>query len=202
MIDKIKYERIAIIGAGGLGSWFSQLLYDFGYNRKQFDYIGTEITIYDSKVVTDKNLLHQNFTSEELGKKKVDILADRYAFKAVSKYGEEKDLKNFDVVISCVDNFPFRNSLYAYGDAHPELFWIDGRCTSNLGMVFNSKIPAQIRNTWLDKEDTESGSCLHEWEKEQNISHAMPIIVASAMMQVFLQAIRGNYVTTEKVFHI
>jgi hypothetical protein len=201
-MEKIKHDKIAIVGAGGLGSHLAHFMWDFGYNRKQFSYIDTEITIYDDKPVSDKNLLHQNFSLDDLGKKKVTILAERYAIKPVTKLAFEKDLKKYDVVFSCVDNFPFRTALYEFGDKNPELFWIDGRSTSNLGMIFNSKIPKQIRDEYLDKEDTESGSCLYDYEKEQNISHTMPIIVAAGMMQIFLQATRGIFITKEKVFHL
>jgi len=200
-IEKLNYKRIGIIGAGGVSGWVIHFLYDFGYNRKQFDYLNTEITVFDEASVTDKNLLHQNYKFEDLGKKKVKVMEDKYAITAIDRFMEKKDFKNYDVILSGPDGMEIRKKLYEYGDSHPELFWIDGRSSSNLGLIFNSKVPADIRNSYLD-DSTERGSCLLDYEKQNNISHAMPVIVGAAMVQVFLQAVRGNLVTKEKVFHL
>lgn len=201
MQEPLKYKKIGIIGAGGVGAWAIHFLHDYGYNRKQFSYLETEITVYDSAEVSPSNLLHQNYTSEDLGKKKVNIMKDKYAIDAVPRFMTKKDFKNFDVILSGPDGMSIRKDLYEYGDKHPELFWIDGRSTSNLGMVFNCRIPAQVRNTYLD-DSTDRGSCLLNFEKEQNISHTLPLIVGGAMVQLFLQATRGFYIDKEKVFHL
>lgn len=195
----LKYNKIGIIGAGGVSGWLIHFLHDFGFNRKQFNYVDTEITVFDNAQISNTNLLHQNYTIDDLGKKKVNIMAEKYAINPVDRFIEEKDFKKFDVILSGPDGMEIRKKLYEYGDKHSELYWIDGRSSSNIGMVFNSKIPTAIRNSYLD-DSVDRGSCLLDYEKEQNISHTLPIIVAAAMTQVFLQAIRGNFITKEKVF--
>ena len=197
----LKYENIGIIGAGGLGSHLVHFMYDFGYTRKQFDYLNTTITVMDNDTIEPKNLLHQNFTLDELGKSKAKVLEERYGVVGVEQLATDKDLSKFDVVFSCVDNFVFRRQLYAYGDKHPKLFWIDGRSTSSMGMIINSHISKAIRDSFIT-DSNESGGCLLDYEKEQNISHTLPIVVAAGMVQVFLQATRGNYITKEKVFNL
>lgn len=202
MNENLNYKRIGVIGAGGVSGWMLHFLHDFGYNRKQFSYIDVEITVYDSAHVSPSNLLHQNYTELDLGKKKVEIMAEKYAITPIDRFMKQSDFKNHDVILSGPDGMEIRKKLYEYGDKNPEsLFWIDGRSSSNLGLVFNSKVPSSIRNTYLD-DSTDRGSCLEDHEKANNISHTMPTIVGAAMVQVFLQATRGQFITKEKVFHL
>jgi malate/lactate dehydrogenase len=44
-------KKIAIAGAGGIGSNLLAILFDYGFNRKQFDYTGLDIDIYDDDTV-------------------------------------------------------------------------------------------------------------------------------------------------------
>ena len=44
-------NKIAIAGAGGIGSNLLAILFDYGFNRKQFDYSQLEIDIYDDDTV-------------------------------------------------------------------------------------------------------------------------------------------------------
>ena len=49
-------------------------------------------------------------------------------------------------------------------------------------------------------DNQERDGCLLKYEKENNISHAMPIIVAGMMMQTFLNYIRGKTDLEHKMF--
>jgi hypothetical protein len=96
----------------------------------------------------------------------------------------------------------FRKCLYEYGFKNPNKpqVWIDGRCTSRQGALFTSQMPeADLRKYISD--DNIRGGCLHEYEKEQNISHALPIIVAGMMLQAFLNWLRGEK-TDKKLFMV
>ena len=44
-------NNIAIAGAGGIGSNLLAILFDYGFNRKQFDYIQANVDIYDDDTV-------------------------------------------------------------------------------------------------------------------------------------------------------
>lgn len=186
-------NKIAIAGAGGIGSNLLAIFFDYGFNRKQFDYASMEVDIWDDDVVDVKNLLHQNFKFDDIGKHKVDVLADKYVVNGVKSRMTEKEFKKYDVVFSCVDNMPFRKSLYEYGwtKGQNKLFWIDGRCTSRQGAVFNSAVPKEVLLGYVS-DSVEEGGCLLAYEKEQNISHTLPTIVAGMMVQNFLNKLRGE----------
>jgi len=186
-------NKIAIAGAGGIGSNLLAILFDYGFNRKQFNYSEVVIDIFDDDTVDLKNLLHQNFKIDDIGKHKVSVLEDKYAVNGIRKRMTEKDFKDYDLIFSCVDSMPFRKSLYEYGWAKgkDKLFWIDGRCTSRQGALFNSGIPKEQLLPYID-ESKEEGGCLMAYEKEQNISHTLPTIVAAMMVQAFLNKLRDQ----------
>jgi len=192
-MDIKKIKKIGIAGAGGIGSNLLAVLFDYGYNRKQFDYSGMEVDIYDDDVVDTSNLLHQRFTLDDVGKHKVKVLEEKFVVNGITKFMTEKDLKKYDVVFSCVDSMEFRKMLYNYGWKHGKdaPFWIDGRCTSRTGALFNSELPKNQLEPYID-DSKETGGCLLAWEKEENISHALPIIISGMMLQTFLNYLRGQ----------
>ena len=185
-------KKIGIAGAGGIGSNLVQILFDYGFNRKQFDYSAVDIDIYDDDVVDVKNLLHQNFASTDIGKPKVDILANKYVINGINARMNEDDFSKYDLVFSCVDNMPFRKKLYEYGwSKAPHLHWIDGRCTSRQGAIFNNGLAKDMLEKYLS-DSIEEGGCLLDYEKENNISHTLPLIIAGMMVQTFLNKIRSQ----------
>ena len=62
-----------------------RLLFDFGINRKQFDFTKYDITVYDDDIVDTKNLLHQNFSEADLNKPKVEVMETNYAITPIQK---------------------------------------------------------------------------------------------------------------------
>jgi len=196
-----KLKKIGIAGAGGIGSNLLAILFDYGFNRKQFDYSSVDVDIYDDDVIDTSNLLHQNYKIDDVGKPKVEVMEDRYVVKGINKFMEEKDFKKYDVIFSCVDSMEFRRTLYNWGFSNPgKAFWIDGRCTSRQGGLFNSDIPSDELKKYIT-DDNIRGGCLLKYEKEQNISHTLPTVVAGMMVQVFLNFLRGEK-TDKKLFMI
>lgn len=198
----MKLDKIAIAGAGGIGSNLLGILFDYGYNRKQFDYVNSDIDIYDDDTVDIKNLLHQNFKIDDIGKHKVKVLEEKYIANGITKRMTEEDFDKYDVIFSCVDNMPFRKKLYAYGwsAGKDKIFWVDGRCTSRQGALLTSDMLRPSLEAVLD-DSSQEGGCLLEYEKEQNISHTLPLIVAGMMVQAILNKIRGQ-VTNRSIFMV
>jgi molybdopterin/thiamine biosynthesis adenylyltransferase len=194
-------KRIAIAGAGGIGSNLLAILFAYGHNRKQFDYGNIDIDIYDFDTIDVKNLLHQNFKLDDVGRFKVEVLEENYVVNGIKRRMTAEDFGNYDVIFSCVDAMPFRKALYHHGWDNPgKLFWVDGRCTSRQAALFNSDISRARLEKFLD-DSTEDGGCLLAFEKEQNISHTTPTTVASMMVQVFLNKLR-KYRSAEMVFMV
>jgi molybdopterin/thiamine biosynthesis adenylyltransferase len=61
-----KLKKIGIAGAGGIGSNLLAILFDYGFNRKQFDYSSVDVDIYDDDVIDTSNLLHQNYKIDDV----------------------------------------------------------------------------------------------------------------------------------------
>ena len=196
-----KLNKIAIAGAGGIGSNLLAILFDYGFNRKQFDYSSVDVDIYDDDVVDLKNLLHQNFKMDDIGKPKVKVLEDKYIVNGINRFMEEKDFKKYDVIFSCVDSMEFRRTLYNHSfENKVKYFWIDGRCTSRQGAIFNSALPQDELKKYIT-EDNARGGCLLTFEKENNVSHTLPLVVGGMMVQAFLNFLRGEK-TDKKLFMI
>ena len=198
----MKIKRIAIAGAGGIGSNLLAILFDYGFNRKQFNYGELDVDMFDDDTVDVKNLLHQNFKLDDIGKHKVSVMEDKYVVNGVKRRMTVDDFKDYDLVFSCVDSMPFRKSLYEYGwtAQGKSLFWIDGRCTSRQGAVFNSEMLRPALEPYIDASQ-EEGGCLLAYEKENNTSHTLPTIVAGMMVQAFLNKLRGER-TSKLIFMV
>lgn len=194
--------NIAIAGAGGIGGFVAQGLYDYGVNRNQYPYSDMNITIFDDDTVDPGNLLHQNFTEEDLGKHKAELLAEKYVMTAKTRFMTEKDFKDFDMVFSCVDSMSFRKSLYEYGWKNPgKLAWIDGRCQSRSIGVYTSEIPKKDLTGDLT-DSKERAGCLLAVDKKNKVSHITPQVVAAMMMQAFLNHIRGEPTQSKILMYI
>jgi molybdopterin/thiamine biosynthesis adenylyltransferase len=198
----MKIKRIAIAGAGGIGSNLLAILFDYGFNRKQFNYGELDVDMFDDDTVDVKNLLHQNFKLDDIGKHKVSVMEDKYVVNGIKRRMTSEDFKDYDLVFSCVDSMPFRKSLYEYGWTKDgeNLFWIDGRCTSRQGAVFNSEMLKPSLEPYIDSSE-EEGGCLLAYEKDQNVSHTLPTIVAGIMVQTFLNKLRGER-TSKLIFMV
>lgn len=61
-------ERIHIIGCGSVGSTLAELLVRFGL---------TKISLYDFDIVEPHNLVNQMFVQADVGKRKIDAVAER-----------------------------------------------------------------------------------------------------------------------------
>lgn len=195
-------NKIAIAGAGGIGSNLLAVLFDYGFNRKQFNYSEIEVDMYDDDQIEVSNLLHQNFKLDDIGKHKVSVMEDKYVVNGLKRRMTEKDFKNYDLIFSCVDSMTFRKSLYEYGwtKGGDKLFWIDGRCTSRQGALFTSDMPRAALEPYIN-ESQEEGGCLLAYEKEENISHTLPTVVAAMMVQAFLNKLRGQK-TSKMIFMV
>ncbi len=191
--------KIAIAGAGGIGGYVTQFLYEYGLNRRQFDFADMDITVFDDDAVDASNLLHQNFTEAELGFKKAKILADKYYMNHKLVKMTVEDMSKYDVIFSCVDNMPFRKLLYEYGYTNKKLFWIDGRCNSrNIGLFTSDIGKAELSKVINDSQ--ESTGCLLKHDKESGTSHVTPLIVAGMMVQAFMNHIRKQTTGSVKLY--
>jgi molybdopterin/thiamine biosynthesis adenylyltransferase len=192
-ITKPTIKTIGIAGQGGIGGFVSALLFDYGAKRNQFNFTELTIDLYDDDLIDASNLLHQNFTDEDIGKYKVDIAVERCGglVTGFKRFMTKKDFNQYDVIFSCVDSMTFRKDLYFYGFEHPELFWIDGRCSSRQIGLYHSKVPQKSLEASLSDSKERTG-CLREVDKKNQVSHVTPQIIAGMMVQTYLNHLRGE----------
>jgi hypothetical protein len=120
-------KKLAIIGAGGIGSNLAELLIP-ALRRLS---ISANITIMDNDVVEAGNLGHQRYTTDDLGMKKVDALVSRLHNASTSvevsacteNLREASQLVGFDMVVVCVDRPEPRRLVHAV-----DVPWVDLRC--------------------------------------------------------------------------
>lgn len=156
----IRRPVLTIIGAGGIGSQTVDLLVP-ALRRIE---ARCEIILMDADIVEDKNLGHQKYSSDDIGKKKVECLAARFASledKGVSVNGigenfrDIKQVKNSNYVIICVDRPEPRRLVHSL-----EIPWIDLRCGGDGYLVLSSD--SQHALVAHMTPDHEPKSCQHE----------------------------------------
>jgi len=158
-------RKIMIIGAGGIGSFLIPLL-----DKTEL----YEMSVYDPDIVEEKNLTYQNFFKNELNKKKVDALGNRYNIKA-NPYPvlTANQLKGFDLVICCADNLDIRRTMY-----NSKCKWLDLRAQArNAAMISHLEDP-KLYATFTGGPDG-SFSCQGDsWEGKAEGVHFMQVVIA------------------------
>ena len=125
--------RVAMIGAGGIGSNLLRILAPTLSQSILSERLGgIEITIFDSDLVEQNNLHHQGYSAFDIGKYKVHALVESLSifesslisFKPINcDVNESTNLDRFNLVIVCVD------SPHARIITHSNcLRWLDLRC--------------------------------------------------------------------------
>jgi molybdopterin/thiamine biosynthesis adenylyltransferase len=162
-----------------------------------------QVDVYDNDEVDSKNCLHQNFSLDDLGKSKAKVFEERSlgVVNAVERFMTPSDFANYDVVLCCVDSTEFRRNLYNFWldekDKGDLKYWIDGRCSSRTVVLMHAEAnPQTLRENIIDA-DIRTG-CLLQYEKDNNISQATPRIIASIVIQTFMNWLRGE-ATKERI---
>ena len=139
-----KKSTVYIFGAGGTTSWFLPKLlkiYNDAFNKVPEKRYRLNIVLIDADVVETKNLIRQNFISEDIGQNKAKVLAERYSnlyrdievsfipkyatyssfdsqYLPDNKYEEEHfvdidslGISHSDILINLVDNEGFKKKL-------------------------------------------------------------------------------------------
>ena len=136
MDEDLPQKSLLIIGAGGIGTTVVDLLVP-ALERIQ---LGAKITLMDGDTVEASNLGHQNYSTADIGKKKVDALADKWSnahglqVRSVAENMRDfEQLEGYDLVVVCVDRPEPRRLVHSL-----DVPWIDLRCSGDGWMVFTS----------------------------------------------------------------
>jgi len=186
-------KRVLVVGAGGIGSWLAEHLYNLDTHGQFSDNVS--FTFADDDTVENKNLYYQNFFMEDIMDEKSESLSARYGFGSITSRIESEDqLNGYEGIVCCVDNSKFRKLLFNYVDKNEDVYWMDMRSEGRDIAVFtkNKKNTLEVMLKTLPKDDVEDGSCQRQWEFENNIIQFGNRIVSSIGAQYLLNWVRGD----------
>jgi len=177
--------RILIVGAGGIGSYVIEHL-DKLIQHEQIKNVNIEVV--DDDTVELKNILYQNFTSEDIDDYKTDALSFRYVNidTYTNKRVAEPDLKVYDLVILCADNNIIRKDAYR-NYLSCKIPFIDARSNGTTVGIYSS---ATINYLSTIDETEESSSCQHPWQIAKNEIELGNVVIAAILSQHILRYCR------------
>jgi len=130
--------KVALVGAGGIGSYAVDIIADEEIKSSQMP--DMHLTVFDDDLVERRNVLYQNFDEFHADGMmyKVDALVEQgYAIDEVvrERVNTMDQLADFDVVMIAVDNVAFRRMVFKAQDKVP--YWIDLRAEGRESICIN-----------------------------------------------------------------
>lgn len=191
---------IAIVGAGGIGSWLAFFLYNLLENSQISDRL---ITFYDHDVIETKNIRYQNFGREDITDSKVASISARYGFAGVEKKIEDVTTLDCQCIVSAVDNKLFREQLFNnFWKKGP--YWIDLRSEGRIFGFYTKHTNNTLKTllSTLPKDSDNNGSCQLQWELENNVIQQGNKIIAAMGSQLILNWHRKQDNPASQMFRI
>jgi hypothetical protein len=183
-------SKIALIGAGGIGSNVAELLIP-ALRRLN---IAAHITIMDDDIVEAGNLGHQRYTEADLGAKKVEALSLRFMQSGIGSVEVEgvcenlrqpTQLEGYDMVVVCVDRPEPRRLVHSLS-----VPWVDLRCGGDGYVMLSYMSDAQLVKHMTP--DHEPMSCQHPGALDDGNLEFGFANAASLGAQWALQLLRGQ----------
>ena len=132
--DKIP-QPVNIVGCGALGSHMAEMLTRLGVQK---------FVLYDDDIVSSHNIANQNFIFDDIGKPKVQVVADR--IKAINPDAQvivnncrlEKDgmAGMVGTIVACVDSIEPRKMLAQYWNLTDATWYVDVRMALTSGTAY------------------------------------------------------------------
>jgi molybdopterin/thiamine biosynthesis adenylyltransferase len=195
--------NIALVGAGGIGSWTSVMLAHLltaKQVKSQHDSRAADaddVTVFDMDVVEKKNLRHQLFRSEEIGAAKSLLVAYRHGYHGEWRRFVKADIASFDCILLAVDNAATR--LMVYKDAVPAgKRVIDMRAEGRTYAVFTHRCPMNtlMGSLGQDPASTQGFSCQRPEDVLVEETNLANFVVPGIGLQLLLDDLRGIPVPT------
>lgn len=142
-----KQANILIVGAGGTGHGIAQILALYGHH----------ITVMDDDIVEVHNCIPQGYSQKEIGNSKVNafqkMLMTKYPYETLNisilqERGSFFGFKDYDIIISCVDNFETRRSIIA--TMPRATCYIDTRLLAEYLEIYYFKDKSQIDADYIE----------------------------------------------------
>lgn len=177
--------EIKCIGVGGIGSYFAEHV-DRLIESNQLD---LNITFYDDDIVELKNILYQNFRSQDIDSTKVEALEDRYLYLSFkNKRVSQKDLDDCDLVLLCADNNLIRREAYE-NYIKNNIPFIDARSNGRAVGIYTSDTESYL-NTLSNS--NKSSSCQNPFQIDKGEIEYGNVVIAAILAQKLLNYYRKN----------
>jgi ubiquitin-like 1-activating enzyme E1 B len=158
--DKLRDVSIAIVGAGGIGSWTSLGLLKLGCGN---------VTIIDNDTIEEHNIGSQFYTGFEIGQSKAVALSEKLPHfsglevKAITESVTPQHLQGKQIVVSAVDSMEVRKQIFNSLQKTKTMF-IDGRMSGNAINIFctdmqDRKCVDKYAKTLFSDEEAEPEAC-------------------------------------------
>jgi molybdopterin/thiamine biosynthesis adenylyltransferase len=185
---------IAIIGAGGIGSFFCDVLARMIRQRQLEDIRLENVVVFDFDVVENGNLRHQDYYSRDLSAPKSAVMAVRHKFAEKYAKFQEEHLNDFQIFILCADNPGVRRIVYEHCKKAKNKRFIDMRSEGEMTALFTHREDHKILMGSLgkDSKSEEGRSCQLPQDTEAGKIQLGNICIAPMGMQVLLKMFRGE----------
>jgi len=184
--------KIAIVGLGGIGSHLARFIAENNV-IKGIDGLDNEYVAIDFDKVEEKNLRYTTFTPNDLEKSKTKVISDRFGLSylttKINKENYQKILKDFSIVVMCVDNSEVRRLVSQIGKPI-----IDIRAKGSAIAIYqlvdfkDDKFIENYLNTLNTKEDTDS--CQYEIDLNSGFVQFGMLIASSIGFQLMVSLTR------------
>lgn len=153
------HTRIAIIGAGGIGSFFCRHMNRM-ITHGQLPFVRDNVTVFDFDAVEQKNLRHQDYEQVDLGVPKSVVMAERFNFRYCCLAFIEEHCQEFDLFVIAADNPGVRKDVYEHCNTYNKPF-LDMRSEGkNIAVFTHEASHGFLMNSLGAKpESTEGQSC-------------------------------------------
>ena len=184
--------KILQIGCGGIGSFLIQEIVEC-IEQGQIDAF-TQLHIADQDIAEIDQIKYQNFKQDEVGQNKAKALAKRYheyCLPIPKRITGENQLKNYDIIVLCVDNEKTREMVVKYCHKNSTEF-IDLRATGRRIFAMPKGKHLEDNLKFIDNKDMKEYCCLVNADLEKGQIQKGNKIVATLGVQMLLNIIRGH----------
>ena len=197
--DLIADPKVAVIGAGGIGSWFCPRLSKKIEGDQLINVSKNDVTVFDPDIVEVKNMKHQAFFEGEEGLPKAAVMAHRFGFDmAVARFDKEH-LTNYNWFIICADNTAIRKIVFEHvnecnkGRKSPVKKFIDMRAEGSTLAIFTymCEIGALMSSLGKEPESEQGYSCQLPSDTAVGQVNEAYDVVGGVGIQLLLNDFRG-----------
>ena len=203
-------KKMLIVGVGGIGGAFTELVTRAAAFSNLTSKIGPiTISLMDADLVENHNLPHQRFSTKDIGRPKVEALANQLRDAGVDEsqgvilnpivenLSSDTDLSEYDIVVIAVDREEPRRLVHENAKA-----WLDLRCRGDGFLMWSHLDDIRVLNRFPALADGESASCQLEGAIEDGNIQFGFVNAASHGAQWLIQWLRGSQVPSARTYSI